>query len=1520
MASTIAQKITELNDKLQELSAQSQSSAGNIQQVTDFLTKLSSGQIISNLGYLAQGLREVSLAMKTLGAEDSEIREATSSLLNLSLASRTFAKERAVLSGGVGKSLDITSPAYQQNINTIYRQIAAMRVQAQTGQQGDFYQNYAEFQRILSGYGGKIGFARPQNAPPLSPMQAGYEQTSTNAPTVVSKESIQMLGLGSREADNLNKRLRELGFTTANFSKVTEEASSGIKTVRIEAEQGANGIRTYTAHIDRAGNVLDDTQKRFRTFGDAIVRDIVEVTKWTIAIGLVYGPMRKMQELLAESRKLQSDLVDTQITLGRTTTQLGQIFSNAAAIADETSSSIGGVIEGYNEALAATGGMENQAKRLVTTETLLKDSMILSKLAGIEQAQALDTLVGALRQAGLSLDQGYKLLDGWVAVSKKANVSLNQMASTFAIVGTAAQDVGMSFNELNALTGTLAEASKLSADETGNAIRGFISGFQSAKAEQILARYGIAVRNLEGDIRSFTDIMRELAVLKQEGVLSDKDVAAISNVVGGGFRRGAQFATVLQNWPRFLQLVEVSENAAGDATEALELKTATLESAVTRLNNAFSKLAMSLGTEGGTLGGMTLLTEGTTKLVNVVKTLVDVLGAAAPLMAVLGMGKLAAGTGTGQRMLAGGIPNWLAFGMINKQDFSTRMGMRTTEVGSGGMMRNVSWGNFLGQATEKLSNAIGRGLGKIPLFGTRTNLGNVGLGGAAGSVIMAGTQALQGNYEKAGASILGSFVGGMVGGGAGAIIGGAIAQGFYDTFLSVAPGIAQRWAELIAEAQKDADSGGEGGTEPKDINELDKEIVDGLNIFERLNVNLLELVSKGANLINPERATKLEEQDVLTMFYKLQKEGATGGIEGRLTTNMYGQPVLSQATMRRMAELEDMFFLQRAETMIELTTAEGGLVEATKEISDLSAKAAADMVEEAIKDIAENKPGAVATYQTAGTIQNALTLSAAKLVQSTEQIQGQGYDIPQIGAEEAVQIVSTASEEQLVVLTQAIDNLIVKREQLRILTERGIISKEDVERAESLSDEIDATAKGLENLLPAIQQSTLITEAQTKLLPTVEIPEEVPQEQIPTILENARKFWMDYLEKSGLTDAEIQAWVAIQQEKILKYSGQILDIKTNVPDEFITQAKEAAGFGGKQSQWSFTDLRDKLGGANQPSFEQMFTKYAQYAAAFKANVPGFELELSPVTFLLKEGFKTLDIDMRLFNLAMQDLIDIEKEKNLEGMFNLPSGSTFYVPFDAAALDARSRASGGSSIAPSWADQYAPDPEALAGEAKKQLDVTTTMTRMDEERAEAMQRFAERQKYIESQLPTKPDYSDIVIEDIRAKRAELSNPTPAKPGMGTLVPATPAGVGIIQAIVSALTQGQGFQDWFSRVSKNRIDQGQQGSGFWETIKGGDESILKSIQNWWQGITGENAQTGVTAPAVADTTGLSAELNKLTNTLSKGGMSTTLQLDINAQTSLMVDGRVLAMIIKPYLYEDLLRFEGSAGSVARVVTIS
>ncbi|KKL44760.1 hypothetical protein LCGC14_2362450, partial [marine sediment metagenome] len=396
---------------------------------------------------------------------------------------------------------------------------------------------------------------------------------------------------GQKAIESVRKELEKLGFSLNDISQVSVDGTRQI-TRYSGALTDAGGKTTNLSLVTgKYGNILRSTQKNFRNFASAIQRNVIEVIKWTVAIGLVYGTMQKFQELLTQAIQTQARLADVQVALGASVGNLNIIFENAAVVAREMGTALTEVIEAYVLALRAAGRYTDETERVQKATQLLRDSMILAKLSGVEQSLALDTLVGALSQTGRELDQGVELLDKWVAVSKEANVSLGTLAESFAITSTAAENVGIDIDKLNGIIAAVAEVTTLSATEAGNAVRAFVSGFQTAEAEKALGRYGIAIRDARGELLSFIDVIETIVERQELGIITDRDVARISESIGGGARRGAQVNAFIENYSRVLELSVVSANASGDAQEALAVKLDTVETAITNLSNAFTELS-----------------------------------------------------------------------------------------------------------------------------------------------------------------------------------------------------------------------------------------------------------------------------------------------------------------------------------------------------------------------------------------------------------------------------------------------------------------------------------------------------------------------------------------------------------------------------------------------------------------------------------------------------------------------------------------------------------------------------------------------------------------------------------------------------------------------------------------------------------------------------------------------------------------------------------------------------------------
>jgi TP901 family phage tail tape measure protein len=552
----------------------------------------------------------------------------------------------------------------------------------------------------------------------------------------------------------------------APTTKVTTEWSNGIQKVVTQYKNADGAIYQLNQTLNRHGDVLNDTQRRFRTFGDAIVRDIVEVTKWSIAVGVVYGPMRKLNELVQISIDNQSKLADIIIASGKAQEDANQVFTDAADIADKTGESLNGVIEGYALAYRATGNIKDETERTVMANKLLTDSLVLAKLAGLNQAEALDTLTASLRQTGQGLDQGGNLLDKWVKTTKSANVDLSTLAHGFAIVGDAAESAGITTDQLNGILATVAETGVGSATEVANATRALISGFQSDQAQKVLSQYGISVKTATGEMRPFLEIMQELSDLKIGKVLSDSDMSKITLALGGGTRRQAAYSAFIENFGRIGEVAKESSKAAGDAESAMAIKLDTVKTSVTQLGNAFQRLAQDLGTKGGILDVIQVINLALAGLVKGLGSVVGALGKAGPMLAIIGaIGLYNKAKGGGLKLDQDLFGNTLArvFPSMSQPSGQYRGIGNTTEE----MTRGVALQQRLGAGIKNNWGLIG-GIGMSAFSGIQT--------GASGDLTK--------GAAEFGVGAAGALVGNLILPGVGGIVGSALGTAIADGIVA----------------------------------------------------------------------------------------------------------------------------------------------------------------------------------------------------------------------------------------------------------------------------------------------------------------------------------------------------------------------------------------------------------------------------------------------------------------------------------------------------------------------------------------------------------------------------------------------------------------------------------------------------------------------------------------------------------------------------------------------------------------
>ena len=306
-----------------------------------------------------------------------------------------------------------------------------------------------------------------------------------------------------------------------------------------------------------------------------------------------------------------------------------------------------------------------------------------------------------------------------------------------------------------------------------------------------------------------------------------------------------------------------------------------------------------------------------------------------------------------------------------------------------------------------------------------------------------------------------------------------------------------------------------------------------------------------------------------------------------------------------------------------------------------------------------------------------------------------------------------------------------------------------------------------------------------------------------------------------------------------------------------------------------------------------------FAEGVLKTIPGFQLEKEDLGVVFSDYVTDiLHVDNLQLQLALQQLIDIN-QKQLDGIYNLPSGANIFVPLEA------------QKLRPEYAPAGPPaakDPALIFQEKLSELNA-----------------LVEQQNKIK--YANVPYVDPKMTADITTKMLEDS-----MKGMpdDLRIAALETLIKNVQESITTNDQeslGPTFFDDFTRemdALRSKISSGG-------TVT--PESIINFINSLFETL-GSSLETGIYQAATAPPSqpqlnaySQSNQVSSLDDTLTKqvltSQMNTAqtlgLNLAIDYTTTLLLDGRTVANVVKKYLYEDTLR-QDSGAPITKRFTIS
>ena len=378
--------------------------------------------------------------------------------------------------------------------------------------------------------------------------------------------------LDTREAEkklkSLTKKNRNVKINV-NSSEIDKAAKKidKLKGKKIKVNTNVSG----TKDIDKISNSFDNATKSAKGFGSFI--------KGLAKYGIYFNVFQKIEQGARQAVKAIEDIdksiVDLQMATGDSYQNVRQLMSGYNDFAKQLGATTTEVSAGASDWL-------RQGKSIAETNKLIKDSMVLSKVANINSEDSTSYLTAMMKGFKKSVEEVSEINDSLTSIDLAAAVDAGGLAEATSRVAASADLAGVSLNKLLGYEAAVGEASQESMSVIGNSFKTIFARMSDIKTgklelidedgttdtlsdvETVLNNIGVQLRGSTNEFRSFDDVLDDTA--KKWDNLSSVQQAAVSKAFAGQ-RQANRFKLLMENYDTALQYEKIANESSGTAMQ-----------------------------------------------------------------------------------------------------------------------------------------------------------------------------------------------------------------------------------------------------------------------------------------------------------------------------------------------------------------------------------------------------------------------------------------------------------------------------------------------------------------------------------------------------------------------------------------------------------------------------------------------------------------------------------------------------------------------------------------------------------------------------------------------------------------------------------------------------------------------------------------------------------------------------------------------------------------------------------------
>ena len=323
------------------------------------------------------------------------------------------------------------------------------------------------------------------------------------------------------------------------------------------------------------------------------------------SMAIINGISDAFKAMVTNVVQVEKALADINVVMGLSLANLDKFSDSLFKVAKETAASFD---------VAAAAATEYARQGLAVEETLkrTKDALILTRLTGMDSANAVKALTAAMNTYGDEIKDTTQLVSKFAAVDVKFAVSAEDFADAISRTGQAAKSAGVDIDELVGLITAAQQKTARGGKVIGNSFKTIFTRIGRTDTLNQLENLGIAVRDVEGNTMGAKRILTDLANTFDS--LTESQKAQIAQTVGGVFQINVLKAVLSDAAKQNGILANATQISAGATDEAIQ-KNEQLRSTMSAMA---SETGLALKEVSAKIGELAIA-PGMEKILNIVK-------------------------------------------------------------------------------------------------------------------------------------------------------------------------------------------------------------------------------------------------------------------------------------------------------------------------------------------------------------------------------------------------------------------------------------------------------------------------------------------------------------------------------------------------------------------------------------------------------------------------------------------------------------------------------------------------------------------------------------------------------------------------------------------------------------------------------------------------------------------------------------------------------------------------------------